>query len=171
MLLVLVAAAGCGGTPRAPILSADPVYNNSREGFRFLVPEGWTQNAIAEVPPGPATTEQRLVEYQITGTEKPGSFRVTCIDLPEEENLEQYLQKRFPDEGWKPSAPAENVEAGGAAATHATLTRKAGNEDVVQDVYAFRHGKRVYLFTGLLVAEDAKARQQVQRAVESLKWR
>src|SRR2546423_15656230 len=55
---------GCDSKPRAPALMDDPVYQNDREGFRFLVPDGWKQHARAEVPPGKSEKERLLVQYR-----------------------------------------------------------------------------------------------------------
>ncbi len=71
---------GCRSRPRAPLLRDDPVYQNDREGFRFLAPEGWTQSSRSEVPPGKITKELSLVDYR-RKTGKGASFLVTLADL------------------------------------------------------------------------------------------
>src|SRR5689334_14831576 len=92
--LILVCAAllaGCNSRPRAPALRDDPVYQNDREGFRFLAPEGWTQSARTEVPPGKVKTETPLVDYRRTKGEGRAALRVSLADLPESTDLESYL--------------------------------------------------------------------------------
>src|SRR5262245_30253534 len=88
---VIVLVAGRGG-PRAPALRPEPVYQNSREGFRFVAPEGWTQVAKAELPSGPAEKERLMVRYQ-AATGDPAALEATVIDLPESTDLAAYLSQ------------------------------------------------------------------------------
>src|SRR5207249_7528635 len=76
-LLVAWLSAGWGSLPRAPALIDEPVYRNAHEGFRFLVPEGWTVHSKGEPPPGRADKERLLVNYQRYGGDKPAQFEVT----------------------------------------------------------------------------------------------
>src|SRR5260370_42068762 len=72
--------AGCGVAPQAPALENGPVFKNSREGFRFLVPDGWIQYARGEVPSSPVNTECMLVEYELHTGDRPAKLAVTRID-------------------------------------------------------------------------------------------
>ena len=51
-LLGIMFLTGCEGRISAPPLEDGPVYRNTREGFRFFVPEGWKQRARGEVRRG-----------------------------------------------------------------------------------------------------------------------
>jgi hypothetical protein len=166
-----MALAGCSAGPRAPALQDDPVYQNNREGFRFLVPDGWTQSARGEAPSGPATQEQMLVEYRLIGAEQPAAFRVTLVDLPAGTDLEGYFKTRWPAESWTSLTAAEPLEVDGRPGTHAAFASKEASAEQLQEVFAFQRGERAYLFVGLAAPTDTKARQQVRRAVESLHWK
>src|SRR5205807_3959401 len=77
VIVALIFLLGRGG-PHAPALRSEPVYNNTREGFRFVAPEGWSQVAKADLPPGPVEKERLLVRYQAaTGG---GAMEVTIVD-------------------------------------------------------------------------------------------
>ena len=53
--MCLFVVSGCSTKPRAPALQDETVYQNSQEGFRFLPPADWKQQARAEFPAGPVT--------------------------------------------------------------------------------------------------------------------
>jgi hypothetical protein len=167
--VAVLALAGCGGSPRAPALENGPVYQSTREGFRFLVPDGWVQVARGELPPGTVADERMLVEYRLLG-DQPVALRVTAVDLPPSEDLVAYLTRQLPGEGWRPSAAPEECAAGGVTGTHTAFTGHEGGQPTTREVYAFRRGGRVYLFVGVFAATDTKARQEIRRAVESLSW-
>jgi hypothetical protein len=170
LALVVLALAGCERTPRAPALTNGPVYQSTREGFRFLVPDGWTQVAHGEMPPAPVRDERMLVEYRLVA-DQPVGLRVTAFDLPESEDLAAHLSQQLPEGGtWKLSTGPEACEAGGVAGTHLAFTGREGGQESTRDMHAFRRGGRVYLFTGVFAPTDTKARLEVRRAVESLSW-
>jgi hypothetical protein len=170
LALVVLALAGCERTPRAPALTNGPVYQNTREGFRFLVPDGWTQVARGEMPPAPVKDERMLVEYRLVG-DQPVALRVTAFDLPESEDLAAHLNQQLPEAGaWKVSAGPESCEAGGVAGIHLAFTGREGGQESTRDFHAFRRGGRVYQFAGVFAATDTKARLEIRRAVESLSW-
>jgi hypothetical protein len=73
LALALLALAGCQRPPRAPALVNEPVYQDSREGFRFLVPDGSVQEARGEMPPAPVEDERMLVEYRLPATRRSPS--------------------------------------------------------------------------------------------------
>src|SRR5262245_25916538 len=81
--------ASCSSGPRAPALRDEAVYQNDREGFRFRVPEGWTQHAKSDLPPGKANKEHLLVSYRRSS--KPASLEVSLADVPESADLATYL--------------------------------------------------------------------------------
>ena len=73
---------GCTPRPSAPALRDDPVYQNDREGFHFLAPEGWQQSVRSDIPPGKVDKERPLVNYQRNTGVTPASIRVSLADLP-----------------------------------------------------------------------------------------
>jgi hypothetical protein len=101
---------GCTIRPRAPALRDGPVYQNSEEGIRFNVPEGWTQDAQARTPPGRLVQEVMLVEYKLLNADPPAVLRLTAIDLPESSDIETYLKGALPSsEGWHEVGPLESI--------------------------------------------------------------
>jgi hypothetical protein len=168
--LLALGQLGCGQDPRAPSLDNEPVYQNNSEGLRFLVPDGWAQYARGNPPSGRAQQEQMLVEYQLLTAEKPASFRVTFIDLPASTPLEAYLAENPTGDRLKEMSP-EPFEVDGIGGTRVAFSRHGGAEETTREVFAFCRGRRTYLFTGVFPATDAKARQQILRAVESLRWK
>src|SRR6516162_1803979 len=90
-LMLIALALGCGDQPRAPSLQNEPVYQNSREGFRLLVPEGWTMHARGELPSGQLDRERMLVSYELLQTDKPATFQITAADLAADTDLKKYL--------------------------------------------------------------------------------
>ncbi len=163
---LLAGLASCSTRPRAPALENAPVYHNAREGFRFLVPEGWTQQSRAEFPPGPAEKERLLVAYRFAGS-SVALFEVTLIDLAESADLAAYLGRpSFGASDWKPASPPADVACGGRTGRRLVFASGHLNREVV----AVRRGERVYLFTGLVAAEDGRARQELRRAVASILW-
>jgi predicted Zn-dependent protease len=163
---------GCRSGPRAPALGDEPVYNNSREGFRFLVPEGWTQSARGEAPPGKVQDERMLVEYKLLTSDRPAALQVTVIDRPESTSLEGCLSAcSFGIENWRRKSPLEQLTINEVAASRIIFTSRIDNEETIRDVVVFRRGERVYFFTGIFPSTDSKAREQVRRAVESVIWK
>ena len=63
-------------------MSDAPVYQNNREGFRFLVPDNWTQDASTMLPRGPLDKEELLTRYRMRTAGPGASLEVLCFDLP-----------------------------------------------------------------------------------------
>jgi hypothetical protein len=172
MIASCSAVGGCGGRPHAPPLKDEPVYQNSKEGFRFLVPEGWTQVARAEVPPGEATQELMLVEYKLLNAERPAGLSITLIDLPESSDLVTHLcGPALGSESWRLQRAPESMSLNGAPAQRFCLTNSNAKDASMREVVVFRRGGRVYLFTGIFAMSDARAAAEVRRAVESVVWK
>src|SRR4051812_43417722 len=53
ILLASLLLGGCDGRPRAPALQSGPLYQNEREGVRFLAAEGGGAGGGAEPAAGP----------------------------------------------------------------------------------------------------------------------
>jgi hypothetical protein len=164
--------AGCGSRPRAPVLRDDPVYQNDREGFRFLAPEGWTVSARSEVPPGKAETEHFLVDYRGRTGARGAAFRVSLADLPASTDLAAYLAGRsFGVAEWKQTAPPEEVAVGSATGVRYHFSGRSGKEEMAREVVAVRRGERVYFFTALYGPKDTAVRDELRRVVESVIWK
>ncbi len=170
---VLALASGCGSGPRAPALIDESVYQNKGAGFRFVVPEGWSQHARSELPPGPLDKERLLVQFKrLTSADRGATMEVTAMDVPESDDLAPYVAG--PDYGvkkWTPAGTPEKLEPGGVAATRYVFANQVGAEKMVREVTAFRRGGRVYLFKGIFGAADKKARDQIRQAVASTVWK
>jgi hypothetical protein len=165
--------AGCSPRPRAPaLMQGEAVYVNAQEGFRFLPPPNWTMSQRAEVPPGKLTEERELVAYHLLAGDEVASLDVTMAEVPESEDLAGIIQERRGNAQWKLEGPPEKLEVGGRpAARGAYRARKApGGPEIVKEIVAVRSGGRVYFFTGVFPAADAKAREQVRKSVETLNW-
>ncbi len=168
----LLLMASCSRTPRAPDLQDSPVYQSTREGIRFLVPEGWKQSARAEVPAGKIDKERLLVSYRKAIGGRMCDFELTLVDLPESTDLAGRLAERsYGAASWTPAGKAEPVEADGQTGQRYDLTARLGGEAVTKEVAVFRRGERVYFFTGLFPARDTKARDEVREIVKSIKWK
>src|SRR5262249_45571367 len=89
--LVLLVLSGCNTRPRAPALVDEPIYQNEREGLRFLVPEGWKQLARADVPPGKVDRERLLVQYRRLLPGQEATLEVRLADLPTSAALDSLL--------------------------------------------------------------------------------
>jgi len=154
--------------PRAPALHDGPIYQNDQEGFRFLVPDGWTQDASGVIPPGTVEQEQMIVEYKLLTSDRPAALLVTCVDLPRGLYLHEYLRSHSPTpEAWRALGEGDPLIINGVEATRVTPR----NIDATREVAALRRGERAYLFTGEFETTDTKAQQQIRRAVDSVIWK
>jgi hypothetical protein len=172
MLLGASLVAGCQPRPSAPALSYDPVYQNDREGFRFLAPEGWRQNTRGEVPPGKAEKERTLVDYRRAAGPSGASLRVSLADLPESTDLEKYLAgPSYGADKWRPTGRPEETPVGSASGTRYAFSGRVGKEEVAKEVVAVRRGGRVYFFTALYAPKDVEVRDQLRRVVSSVVWK
>jgi hypothetical protein len=170
--LALVALAlGCDERPRAPSLQNEPVYQNSREGFRFLVPQGWTLHARGELPSGKLDRERMLVSYELLQTDKPATFQVTAADLAAETDLIKYLSgMAFGITDWQVKLPVEDLDNDSQHGRRYTFARASRGSPEIREVVVFRRGERAYFFSAMFPKSDAKAREQIRRAIESLVW-
>ncbi len=173
MALACQLASGCVTKPRAPVLSDDPVYQNNKEGFRFLAPTGWTQSARADVPPGKREKETPIVAYTRDSGTYPASFRVSVIDLPEKTDMAEFLARRsYGVEHWTQIGAPEDIKVGSVTGVRYTFRgRLSRKEEQVKEVVCLRRGERVYLFTAVYTPGDSEAKEQLRRVVESLIWK
>ena len=170
--LLLVLLSGCERAPRAPALRDTKVYQNNRQGFRFLVPDNWTQTANAVLPKGPIEGEVLLVQYRMRTAEMGAALEVLCFDQARASNLQDYhAGPSHGTERWQSLEPAKGVEIGGAAGQRFVFVGRVSNQRMNKEVVAFRRGSRVFSFIGLYWQKDTKAGEQYERAVQSILWR
>jgi hypothetical protein len=171
LLLIAVCLSGCDSRPSAPALSDAPVYQNKQEGFRFLVPEGWTQNASSILPPGPLEGEAFLVRYRMKTPELGATLQILCGEDSDGLDLrEHHSGPAFRVERWEPTEPGEMIDVNGTEAERHVYTAVINGKRMTKEVACFRHGGRVYSFVGLFSETDDKAREQIRRAVGSVIW-
>ena len=162
---------GCDSGPRAPVLRDDPVYQNDKEGFRFMAPQGWVLSARSEVPPGKVEKETTLVDYRRKGV-KGASFLVTLIDLPSSTDLAEFLAgPSYGVKKWAADPKSTTVTAGGKDGVRHSFTGASGKEQRAKEVVYFRRGDRVYFFITVHGPQDVEARDQGRRVVDSLIWK
>jgi hypothetical protein len=174
--VLLIAAAltlgGCDSGPRAPELVDSPVYQSKSEGFRFRVPEGWTQTASSSLPPGQFEGENFLVRYLVQSPAGGSTLQVLCltdrdgtIDLTEHNAIPS-----FGVENWQLQGPAETLDVGGVQAQRMQYQGTLGSRTMNKEVLCARRGERVYSFVGLYSDGDEKAQLAIRRALDSLIW-
>ena len=171
LALLVLAMAGCESRPRAPALSDAPIYNNRQEGFRFLVPDGWTQSATAALPTGKLESEVLLVQYRMKTAQQGATLDVLVFDEDQPSDLKEYHQ--LPSQAvddWTLTQPEEDLTVNGVKAQRLIYSGNLGEQRMIKEVVAFRRGQRVYSFIGLFWNNDAKAREQLRRAVDSIIW-
>ncbi len=115
LLLFLLALVGCNRAPSAPELRDAPVYQNNREGFRFLVPDNWTQVASGVLPRGELEGEVLLVKYRMRTAGKGALLEVLCFDEAKYSDLHKY--HGLPSHGsadWKSVDPPQTLDVNGA---------------------------------------------------------
>lgn len=177
MWTVLVAAcvsASCESRPQAPSLRNGPVYQNKSAGFRFLVPEGWSQSANATLPAS-LDREFLLLQYRMKTTAQGGLFEVLCFDPKPDFDLNAF--HAGPSHGvkaWPPREATSGKESPDVA-TPAGGERKLYGASLMgnpttKEVVSFRRGTRIFSFMGVYGDKDAAAREEIRRALESLKW-
>lgn len=166
-----VILSGCSGGPAAPVLSDAPVYRNSTEGFRFLVPEGWTQTASSTLPSGKLDSEIFLVRYRVTSPEAGATLQILCKDDDKSVTAETHHSgASFRAKKWDVKEPLAPIEINKAAAERIIYQVKVDDREMTKHVTCFHRNDRLYSFVGLYFSNDDKARQQIERAVESIIW-
>lgn len=169
VVLGVTLLAGCGEKPSAPPLQDGPVYQDRREGFRFFVPDGWTQRARGNIPAGKVTGERMLAEYKCTSTDSV--LRVTVADVPLSTPLTEYVSTNTKTgEDWKLGTPAQDFTINGVPAARITYQMKSGKDEIIREIIAFRRGERVYFFRGFYAASDQQSRKAIQKAVDTVVW-
>jgi hypothetical protein len=169
--LFFVAAAGCGRGPSAPELSNSPVYRNAAEGFRFLVPDDWIQTASSNLPPGDLEGEIFLVRYSLSTPEAGATLMVVCMSESESIDLQgRHAEATFNVATWDVVDRQRTVTMNGSPAERIVYRGVMGGREMTKHVTCFRRNGRVYSFIGLYWSSDEMARQQIERALESVIW-
>jgi hypothetical protein len=166
----MVGFAGCTPQPRAPAIQDETVYRNSQEGFHFVPPENWKQQARAELPAGPAPEKRLLVEYRCFTSEKPASLDVSMVDVSEAKSLGECVGEQGVEDNWQPAGPIEELTVGGRAAARGIFATRAGGEARLQEIVAVRKGGRVYMFTAVFAPSDTRSQEAVRKAIATLTW-
>lgn len=165
---LLLGSSGCQSErPEAPRLSDAPVYRSAREGFRFMVPEGWTQTASAVLPSGDLDGENFLVRYNVSSRQAGATLQVLCMQERGTVDLRaHHAGPSFGVRTWEPIGEAETVAWGGLTGER----HRYRSGPMSKDVVCFRRRGRVYSFVGLYRSDDTIAEQQILRAVKSIVW-
>ncbi len=167
----LVWSCGCDSGPRAPLLRDSPVYHSESEGFRFRVPEGWNQSANSVLPAGDLPGDIFLTRYQVKTTEGGASMQIICSNDKAVEQLEKHWSApAFGVVEWKVVESLQKVKAGPIAGERIVYSGQQGGKTLMKHVTCLHKNKRLYSFVGLYWEHDAAARQQIERALDSLIW-
>ena len=171
LIALLAPLWGCNSQPAAPLLSDSPVYQNSAEGFRFLVPEGWTQTASSALPTGDIQGEVFLVRYRLKTEEEGANLQVMCMADGAYMNLEQYHSgSSFRVNLWDIVDPLTSITIHDVPADRALYKAVIDRREMYKHVTCFRRNERVYSIVGLYFEGDDDARGQIERAVDSVIW-
>jgi hypothetical protein len=171
LVLFLLACTGCTPQPAAPLLSDAPVYRSAAEGFRFLVPEGWTQTASSVLPPGKLTSEVFLARYKVRSAELGATLYIICMSDNKSLDLEQHhTEPSFRIAHWDVAQPRRTLSINKVTADRMIYKAVDGKREMTKHVTCFRRNDRVYSFVGLYWSDDEQAPQQIERAVESVIW-
>ena len=162
---------GCDSSPRAPLLRNSPVYHSESEGFRFRVPEGWSQSANSVLPAGDLPGDIFLTRYQVKTTEGGASMQIICCNDVAAEQLEKHWSgPAFGVKTWKVEESLQNVKAGPVPGERIVYSGLLGGKTIMKHVTCLHKNKRLYSFVGLYWQNDLFAREQVERALDSLIW-
>lgn len=162
---------GCDSRPKAPALRDSSVYQNRAAQLRFLVPQGWTQVASSDLPPGPLATEVMVAKYQMKTSARGAMLELLCMDSSDSLNVGQYhAQPSHGISGWKDEADATELTISGSNGQRFFLHGVAGKNTMHKEVSAFRRGTHVISFVGLYWDDDHEAREEIRRAVASVVW-
>jgi hypothetical protein len=165
-----------------------PFYDD-KEGFHFTPPPGWVERARGdalpsksghrqqELPlpklgvPGSSAQERLLVRYDRLTAGHLAWLRVTAADLPASTTLQACVSSRSPGSNWKREAEVETLEVSGRPAARIAFVGRYDNQEYLSETVAGRQGDRVYFITASFPASDAKAREQVRKAVAEATWK
>src|SRR5438093_8821343 len=128
--VALTLSAGCNSRPSAPALEDGPIFKDSREGFRFSVPDGWKQRARGQVPAGELEGERMLVEYKCQACPKPAALEVTVASVPAAASLTEYVTKHnLTGQQWRQKGPVEEFTINAQPAVRILYSLSAGKDE------------------------------------------
>lgn len=164
---------GCGtSSPQAPALRDGPVYQSDAAGLRFLVPEHWKQTASSALPTGPLDREVLLTRYRLPTSAQGASLEVIAMDASKDfDPLAYHCEPSFGIENWEIAESPRSTTIGGSPATRFLLQGSRNQAVLAKEVVAFQRGSRWFHFIALMAPSDIDARQQIQRAIQSIAWR
>jgi hypothetical protein len=169
MIAIMLPGSGCDSRPRAPALRDSAVYQNRAAGLRFLVPQGWTQVASSALPSGTLEAELMLVKYQMRTTAKGATLELLCLDDPQSVDLIDYHnQSSHGIATWNRQGDPVKVKASDVMGERVEFTGSVAKSTMHKNVTVFRRGQRVFSLVGLYWEDDQAAREEIQRAVDSL---
>ena len=162
---------GCNSGPSAPELRDSAVYSNAVEGFRFRVPEEWTQTANSVLPAGKIAGDVFLVRYQVKSAEPNATLSIICRDDVSPDRVsELHAGPSFGVERWTVREPVVELSIAGRKADRIVYEAKLAGQSMLKHATCFHSNGRLYSFVALFSANDEKARQQVERAASSVLW-
>ena len=171
MVVAIAWTCGCDSPPRAPLLRDTPVYHSQSEGFRFRVPEGWNQSANSVLPAGDLPGDVFLTRYQMTTAEGGASLQIICRNDVAVDQLETHWSgPAFGVKSWKVDETLKEVKAGPVDGQRIVYSGSMGGKTLMKHVTCLHRNNRLYSFVGLYWQKDAFARQQIERALDSLIW-
>ena len=171
LLLLLTACGGCESNPQAPVLRNSPVYQSETEGFRFRVPDGWSQTANSSLPSGDVPRDIFLARYSLETSEGGASLQVLGRnDVPSEQLVEHLSQPAFGVERWELLEPPTEIDVGSVPAERLVLKGLLQGKPLIKHATCFHRNGRLYTFLGMYSQTDQNARQQIERALDSLLW-
>lgn len=163
--------AGCDSKPAAPVLRDSPVYRSASEGFRFRVPDGWSQTANSTLPKGEVPKDIFLARYRVQSQEGGSSLQVLGRDdVPSDALTEHARQPAYGVTDWSVVEPLAPVTINGEPAERIVLSGRLHGKTMMKHVTCFHRQGRLYSFVGLYWQNDPTARQQIERAVETVLW-
>ena len=173
LVIVLVAlSAGCQDGPRAPALANETVYQNDAVGIAYVTTEGWTLFAKTTLPPGPLNRPIRLTAYGRSAEKFHAEFELYAIDVPPGTDLPDYLtaHKIGPDV-WTAIGKPSALTVRGVPATRFAFAGVKADAKKRRDIVSFPRGDRQFLIAFTHHEDDVQARDQAQKAIDSVTWK
>jgi hypothetical protein len=146
------------------------VYHNRQEGFHFLPPPEWKQQARAEFPSGPVTERRLLVEYKCFTSEKPAALDVSLVDLSENKSLTVFVQELGSEDNGQATGAVEEWRLSDLPAVRGVYVNRIGPEPTIREIVVVRRGGRAYVFTGVFAPGDTRSQEAIRKAIATLTW-
>ncbi len=171
-LLLVALSAGCQDAPRAPALTNETVYQNDAVGITFVTPEGWTLFAKTSLPPGPLNRPIRLTAYGRSVDKFHAEFELYAVDVPPGSDLLDYLaEHKIGPDVWTPVGKPSALTVRGVPATRSAFAGVKADVKKRRDIVAFKRGDRQFLIAFTHHEDDSQARDQAQKAIDSVNWK